>query len=245
MHRGFFNSNLSSAVEHRRELIIPEDLKHRFLNILRLNSGDKICLFDGAGHELTGKLDKRNEQLYLIEFELKTVRASSSKLILVQALCTMSKLEDIVRKTTELGIDEIIFWQAERSIGKWDAKKEDKIERLNRVANDASRQSERAFVPNLQYEASLALVLAQLQQQKYQIFFGEPRQNLNVQRLWNSASASIAILIGPEGGLSDLEIELLKKSQAQAICYNPHVLRVETAAIAAIALCKALTHNQL
>jgi len=241
MHRGFLNSKLLLNAQHNSEIVIPNDVKHRFLNILRLKMGEKICLFDGEGHELVGKLEKKEKQVYLVECQFRVATQASSQLTLIQALCPMSKLEDIVRKTTELGIDAILFWQAEYSVAKWDAKVADKIERLNRIAQDAARQSERVYVPMLDYEASLRVAI---QREQYaHVFFGKPRTKLNVEVLQKvDAKSSTAIVIGPEGGISPIEIKLLEQNHAQALCFNTHVLRVETAAIAAVALFKALNN---
>ena len=138
------------------------------------------------------------------------------------ALAKGSKPELVVQKATELGVDHIVVFVAERSIPRWDDHRTAKqLDRLRRVAREASMQCRRVRIPEV--DALLGVVEARSLPGAHLADLGAPPY-----------SGQTTVLIGPEGGWTDAEREELP-----AVGLGPHVLRAETAAIAAATLMAA------
>lgn len=232
MHRAFVDSQaLELAKTHQTFELDSETLK-RFTKILRLKDGEAIELFDGQGLVVSGRLS----QTCLTHLQITQQSESKPKLRLFQAMVSMEKLEEITQHTTELGLSELVLFQAERSQIDFRDKTQAKLERLTRIAQDASRQSGRAFVPKVTHVKSLKQILDQLDPTSIMLV-ASPEASKKIAQLTLAMSLNLIVstFIGPEGGFSLDEMQLFRNHGVQEIILAPYVLRTETAGVAALA----------
>lgn len=215
---------------------LSEEASHHG-HVLRLSVGDAVCLFDGQGREAPGRIVQVSEGA--IDCEVgPSVQAvePGPRLTLVQALPKGSKVDNIVRMATELGVYAIRLAVSERAVVRPDARKgEQKRERLERVAQEAARQSGRASVPHLAAPAPLMEVARLAPPTANRLVFALDGQTPLDDAL-DANATDTWICIGPEGGFSAQEVEDLKGEGFHAVGLGTQVLRVETAAPVAVAL---------
>ncbi len=207
------------------------------VRVLRLAAGDPVVLFDAAGREAEGVIRGIDEKSVTCEVGVCRNANSSSlpKIVLVLGLPKTSQLESAVRMATELGAHEIRLCQTERSVPRWpEAKLATRLARLERIAQEASGQSERAGVPVIVAPRVLATMLEEVDVGAVRWVF-HARGTEPARPLTPSPSV-IWIAIGPEGGFSDAELELFEGHGFGSVSLGPGVLRVETAVAAALAV---------
>lgn len=151
------------------------------------------------------------------------------------------KLELITQKGTELGMYSLIPFVAERSIAKWDDKKsEKKIERLQKIAQEAAEQSHRTKIPKIDALHSFSELVSKVK--NYDLVFladeedakSGSRTRFAEQLKSNKTINSILIIFGPEGGITRNEAEVLIEAGAKTISLGPRILRAETAPLYAL-----------
>jgi 16S rRNA (uracil1498-N3)-methyltransferase len=219
-------------IEGGRGLLSPE--ARRYLeSVLRLPPGAHLEVFDGAGGRYEAVIEQGFEALRLGARE--AVSGSAVEIALVLALAKGEKMDLVVQKATELGAARILPFAAERSVVRLDAEKgEGRASRWRRIAGEAARQCGRADVPEVAAPATLAVALAALAPGT-RVFVFHP----GAPRLPPSRAASVAAVVGPEGGLTEEEVEACEAAGAVRAALGARTLRAETAAIVAVALLQA------
>lgn len=201
-------------------VMCAEDI-HHLSKVRRLRNGDLVSATDGCG---SWRWCVYEDAALKVVGEIASESEPSPKLTVGFALVKGSKPELVVQKLTELGIDTIIPFIAERSVVRWDdAKTERQGERLTKVARDASMQSRRVWLPTVAPVARLSDLVS---------FEGVVRADRDGDTL---SSINTTVLIGPEGGWSAAEAD-----STTVVGLGRTVLRAETAAIAAATLMVAL-----
>lgn len=215
------------------------DLVHQLLNVLRFKSGQEIILFNGDGFNynvvLKNIVDGHLPRNKKIEIEIKNKIENKIKqkreIILFQSLIKKDNFELIVEKVTELGVSKIVPIISERS-----EKKGINMQRVNKIATEATEQSGRNNVPRITGIVSLSDCLQNLSISATCFHpQGKPFHDGNMSRVL-LGNSSLAIFIGPEGGWTDQEIEMFKENRVEILSLGDGILRSETAAISALAL---------
>ena len=196
------------------------------LRVLRANVGDLVTLFDGAGLEAEATITALEDFSVLLEVgETRMVNLEPPQpMTLAIALLKGDKLSEVVRAATELGVSRFQLLITEHS----DVKDigAQKLERLQRVALEASKQCRRAVTPVVIAPIKLkALEPVQCGLVAHPGSSLKPREALN----WD---APVTIATGPEGGFSSLEVEFLERNGFVSVGLGPRILRAETAPIA-------------
>ena len=196
------------------------------LRVLRANVGDLVTLFDGAGLEAEATITALEVFSVLLEVgETRMVNLEPPQpMTLAIALLKGDKLSEVVRAATELGVSRFQLLITEHS----DVKDigAQKLERLQRVALEASKQCRRAVTPVVIAPIKLkALEPVQCGLVAHPGSSLKPREALN----WD---APVTIATGPEGGFSSLEVEFLERNGFVSVGLGPRILRAETAPIA-------------
>lgn len=202
----------------------PREARH--LHVLRLRVGDALRVFDGQGAEAEAQiaeLDAARAVLTLGE-ALGGAAETPFPLTLAAALLKGDKLSDVVRAATELGVARVQLLVTARA----DARDigAQKLLRLQRVAEEASKQSRRAVVPEVRAPLSLADF-----RWEGQLFVAQPGSASRIMALLDWG-APVTVLTGPEGGLTDAEVAELTGRGAHAVTLGPRILRAETAPVA-------------
>jgi len=220
--------------------ICGNDFNH-VKNVLRMKVGDKFLVSCNNVSHLC-QLESFESDLVVAKICQKNYQDTSLpiKIHLFQGLPKSDKMELIIQKAVELGVDTITPVQMERCVVKLDDKKsQSKISRWNAIAESAAKQSKRTCIPSVENAISIKELLKKLN--TFDLFL-VPYENENgmlgtAKTLKEiNSNMNIGVLIGPEGGFSDIEIEQLKSAGARLISLGKRILRTETAAITSIAM---------
>jgi len=218
------------------------------VRVLRLSVGEALTLFDGAAGEPPGEaaatlisIDKKSVVVEISAWHPRSAE-SPKDISLIQALAVGDKMDLIVQKAVELGVAEVVPLRAARATLKLDAERAEKrVAHWNAVAVSACEQCGRNRVPGVTELRSIdnALAVSQQQGRRMAILHPEGRESLTS---WatRQSGASLALLIGPEGGFTDQEIDTAIAQGATKVTFGPRVLRTETAGLAALAAIQAI-----
>jgi 16S rRNA (uracil1498-N3)-methyltransferase len=232
MQRFFcFSQNISSdqiIINDRQQL-------HHLRNVLRLKTGEEIVVFDDKGREYSCIIEKLLPQKAVITIKAmnKITPFSKTYIALACAIPKKSKMDDIIDKLTQLGVDRIIPLVTERVIVRLNEHKKTlrKI-RWEKIALNSAEQSQRNILPIVEPIKNIREVLSLAQEFDLKLIptlFGERR---TLREVFSGTSAkSILVLIGPEGDFTDEEVGLAKKASFIPVSLGDTVLRVETAAL--------------
>lgn len=228
--------------------ILGDDVKHLY-RVLRLNEGDTIVLNNCQGEEFLGQIEdiSKTEVLVEIKEKLEINNESEVKIYLFQGLPKSQKMDLIVQKGTELGILEFIPTITERVDIKLkgDFKK---LDRLNRIALEAAKQSKRTIVPTVTNPVDFKGAVERLKAMDLILVPYENQEGYGIKTLMSELKEeeknnikTIGVLVGPEGGFEYSEIEELKESGAKIITLGKRILRTETAGF----VCASLINYEL
>ena len=218
--------------------IINDDINH-IKNVLRLNKEDyiQICNKD-TGKNYMAKIEDIKQDVIKCKIEEILIENNESNVCIhiYQGLPKADKMELIIQKCTELGVKKIIPVEMERSIVKLDSKdKQKKIERWQKIAEVASKQSGRDKI--LQVEKVLNFENIKDMIEKYDAFIVTyEKEEINTLKnelikLKSIENPKVAVLIGPEGGIDIKEIEKLNNTNAKIVTLGKRILRTETVAL--------------
>ena len=232
MHRFF----IKSIIKKTKQVIIPENLRHQLINVLRLSVGDKITLFDNSGWEYITEL-KEIKKDNLIGFIIEKQKNSSEptiKITLYQPILKSDKFEFILQKGTELGVTNFVPIFCDRSIKRWndDQILTKKYPRWKKIITEASEQCQRGIIPELNkpLDFTKAITYPYKNMSKFIALTGNKNSKLK-QIPQSNINMEIGLFTGPEGGFTKEEIELSKANSIKPISLGNRILRAETATI--------------
>lgn len=223
-------------------ITLPPQEAHHLRHVLRLGEGDRIHIFDGLGHEVSARLVKGEGEILVaqVEHQVETRPPSPTHLVLGQGLPKGGKLEEILERTTELGLDHLLPVITHRSISRPDEDRgETKAQRWRKVAVAAAKQCGRADVPRVDPPVRLSdfLQLFHRDNGALGIVAWEETSGKSLRdHLPATPPSSIWILIGPEGGLTADEIHQCQNAGFITVGLGPRILRTETAGPALVAI---------
>jgi 16S rRNA (uracil1498-N3)-methyltransferase len=227
---------------------LPERVAHYLRDVLRMQVGDRVELFDGTGRIIIGELsDVENDLVRVrVEHDRVTERGESPcEVTLVQAIPKGKRWEMVLEKATELGVSHVVPLESKRTVVQIsDTKVDRKLDRWGRVIEAAARQCERTVTPDVVEPVDLDSALELLGETPcFVAHTGEEVTSLgaalDTTGLMNAGEASVAIFVGPEGGFDDTELKRLTQAGAVPFHMGPRVLRSETAGVVAVALMQA------
>jgi 16S rRNA (uracil1498-N3)-methyltransferase len=217
-------------------LNLSEDAHHHLFTVLRSREGEELTVFNGLGESWRARitqLAKKHGQIELIE-KCNTVTESPLKIHLGQAVSKGDRMDFVMQKATELGVTEITPIITERGNVKLDAERwEKKRTHWNQIIISACEQSGRDTLPILNPVIDLATWFTALKPGLR--FILSPHATDSLESL--NKPQEVTLLIGPEGGLSEREVNLaVSRCDFKAIQLGPRVLRTETAAITSLSI---------
>lgn len=215
-----------------RNTVISDSQFRHLTKVLRLKTGDAVEIFDGKGSlakVIISKIEKNLARLAILD--VKTFpKPENRRIIIAPSIAKGERFDLLVGKCTELGADRISPIIFERTV-----KQSIQLHRLETIAIESSKQCQRLFLPVIDSPMNLQQAIEKMQAEypKAKIIFGSLSEGsksiLNIE----FDSDDVIAFIGPEGGLTDAEENLLKKNNAQPVSLTDTILRIETAAIAA------------
>jgi 16S rRNA (uracil1498-N3)-methyltransferase len=217
------------------------DLFHQMAHVLRLKKGARLSLSDGNGHEYVGtisRIDGESLAVTLEEFSIAPAAETGPQITLFQGLPKGERLEWILQKCTELGVAEIVPFVAARSVSRPAAGRiQEKLERWRRVVLEASRQSRRMKVPQVTFAADLSEACRQADH-PVKLLLWEEEQSGSLRKYLAGVRSPerIAVIVGPEGGLTSEEVTCALKCGFISVSLGKRILRTETAGLAIMAI---------
>ena len=209
--------------------VIPEsrEAEHLF-KVFRARAGENVELMDGKGVLARGVIEKDKSITVLSRQQLPE---PEMKLHLCCALPRKQKLDQLLKQAVELGAWSIRPVFCARSVASGGPR-----ERWELLLREACKQSGNPYLPEVLPEEKLPAVLEKLQREDIKIYYG----SVAPAETGGTAAAGKAVVIGPEGGFAPEEEEMMKKYNAEPLNLGPHVLRLETAAVCALAVLRRL-----
>ncbi len=228
-----------SNVARGEDVVLVGAEAHHAATVRRVRVGELVTLGDGRGMWLSGECTAVASREVVVHVTARDdIAAPSPRLVLVQALAKGDRDELAVQAATELGVDEIVPWQASRSVSRWDAAKATKgRERWSGIVREAAKQAHRAWVPEVAALSSTKELAGRAAASRVLIL--EPTARDAVTAVDVRGDADVVLVVGPEGGIAPEEIDALTAAGATAVRLGGTVLRTSTAGPAAIAIVSA------
>ena len=219
------------------------DARH-MISVLRLKTGDRVVLFDGAGWEYPSTIQKISSgQVRLGVLDKRRGLTESPALITVaQGFLKDKKMDALIRQLTELGISRWVPFCSARSVARPDAARLAKrTERWCKIATEALKQCRRSQPPEIAPAADFAAVLRAAAPAAVKLIFWEA-ESVPIQAVASGAAphGEVFLILGPEGGFGRSEIDQARRAGFKSVSLGPRILRAETAALAAAALAQFL-----
>ncbi len=226
-------------IESERVIITGSDVNH-IKNVLRMKTGEQVRISDNCGGDyLCEIIQITTEQIELEVREICDNTELPVKITLFQGLPKSDKMELIIQKAVELGISEIVPVAMKNCVVKLDEKKtKTKLNRWQTIAESAAKQSKRSVIPKVCEVMNFVQAVEKSRDMEVRLVPYENQRGMahtrevfkNIER-----GSQIGIFIGPEGGFSPQEIELVGEGM-ELISLGNRILRTETAGIATLAM---------
>ena len=224
------------------QIDLPETISHHALRVLRMQAGDPLVLFDGNGGEWHAELGGKTGSVVRASLKEFVDRDCESPLAitLVQAIPAGDKMDWVVEKCVELGVTAIQPVTAKRSVIRLSAERmERRVMHWNHIASAACAQSGRNRVPTVAPVLDLPQYLAVAKTLDAQRLILAPQAEQPLRTL-EKPLAPLIVMVGPEGGWDDSELQAARTAGFIALQLGRRVLRTETAGAAAIAALQAI-----
>nr|WP_312292436.1 16S rRNA (uracil(1498)-N(3))-methyltransferase [Clostridium chromiireducens] len=242
MHKFFIEPQNVTETEGK---ILGDDVKHIY-KVLRLSEGEEVVINNCEGKEYLGEIKTitKSEVIVSIIKKLDIDNESKVKVHLYQGLPKGQKMDLIVQKGTELGVFEFIPTITARVDVKLKGEFK-KLDRLNRIALEACKQSKRSIIPQVKEVIDFDEALTQLKNMDLIIVPYENADNFGIKTLFKQLDKenidsnniiNVGIIIGPEGGFEESEINTLREQGAHIVTLGSRILRTETAGFTATSL---------
>ena len=225
-----------------QELVLDGSEGHHAATVRRLAPGEQLSLADGEGSVArcrVASVDKRSLRAEVLE--VVTTPPETPRVVVVQAIPKGERGELAVEMLTEVGVDLIVPWAASRSIARWKGERADKaLTKWRTAAREAAKQARRSWFPTVADLATTDEVVRLLSRASVRVVLHEaasgPLADVPV-----PGRGEIVVVVGPEGGITDEELEAFSAVGAEPLRMGSSVLRSSTAGVAAVAALLART----
>jgi 16S rRNA (uracil1498-N3)-methyltransferase len=216
---------------------LPPPLQHHLAHVLRLAAGTRIRLCDGQG--LVAQALLADQKRAEIE-KVNRYPAPDCQLTLIQGVPKGDKLDLILQKGTELGINRFVLVTLQQSVGRLkEERRQKQLQRWQRIVQEAARQSGQFYLPEVEVAVTFNDALQAAAGECRLLLWEKGSQSLS-QQLPPKRPASMTVVVGPEGGISPAEVERAECCGFVPVKLGPRILRTETAGLAIIAILQYL-----
>lgn len=239
----FFIDSSNIDLKNKQIKMTKENYNH-IVNVLRIKENENILLTNKDNLKTyTAKITSIQKGYIICNIleEMESNIEPKIKVDLYQGITKSDKMEYIIQKCTELGINNIIPTKMKFCIGKINDE-EKKIERWNKIAEAAAKQSKRDYIPKIEKSIDIEKLIGRLEEYDLSILAYENEDKNTIKDLLKSKEIEekkinkIALIIGPEGGLDVNEVKKLKENNCYIVSLGKRILRTETAPIAALSM---------
>ena len=239
----FFSAQTAEAVVGQ-VLTFGEDVAGHAVRVRRLGPGEELEIVNGAGTRVRGTVSTASaSELGLEVTSVTRLQAALPRLVLVQALAKGDRDLQAIEAATEIGVDGVIPWAADRSIADWPMKKRAKLaSKWDNVLRAASLQARRSRFPQ-RHDLVRGAALGSSLSETDTIFVLHETAELKLSQLLTalnapggSAPERIVLVVGPEGGISDAELDALSAIGADRVLLGPTILRSSSAGAAGLVM---------
>lgn len=228
-HDPFFYTDPSS-IGTEKVVVEGDDARH-LLTARRARPGDLVCISDGEGRVLDVRITDINTQRLTGEIlKEQSIAPAQPSISVFQGLAKGPKLDLVIQKLVEIGVDEVVIFSATRSVPRWDDKRAAKAaSRWRAIGREAAKQSRRARLPRIEGPVDLTSAARMMDGL---ILIADEKADAGLRALLPAEPPErVAIVVGPEGGLD--EADLIAIQGARRVLLGPQILRTETAALVA------------
>lgn len=219
-------------------LVCGEEGRHAVV-VRRIRVGEKVLLSDGEGAGVRGEVLEAGRDGMLVRVdEVLDPTPRPLRVVAVQALAKGERSDIAVEALTEIGADEILAWQAARSVVRWDAKIAKGVAKWSAFVLAATKQSRRLRIPPVSY-ASTQDVCRRLEAADLALVLHEDATE-DLRQVAVPAAGECVLVVGPEGGISRAELDAFLAAGARTVRVSDAVLRTSTAGVVAVAQLEAL-----
>jgi 16S rRNA (uracil1498-N3)-methyltransferase len=222
------------------ELILDGPEGRHGATVMRIGVGEQVLLTDGVGHLADAVVDSVGVGILRMRLlAITQERVPDLRFVLIQALAKGDRGEQAIEAATELGVDEVVPWQAARSIVIWRGERALRsLRKWELIVLAATKQSRRARVPSVGELADQAGVIARIRTAALALVLHEQAQH-PLAGLALPQSGDVVVIVGPEGGVAPDELSAFVAAGAVAVRLGPNVLRSSSAGPAALAVLSA------
>ncbi len=223
----------SDAIRDEYYRIEGEDF-HHLARVKRARIGERVSLSDGRGQKGVGTIERINKYYILLKIDdLWETTRELPLLHLFQSIPKAHKMDEIVRKNVELGVDIITPFVSSRSLlNRGSEKLRLKVDRWRKIAMEASRQCVRDFLPAISEVAEWGDCLADIEDYPLTLVAWEEEKGRGLsQALPKSPPSKVAYFVGPEGGFSEDEVGLLTSRGTIPVSLGNNIIRTENAGL--------------
>ena len=215
------------------------EVKH-LRKVLRLKAGDEIIVFDGFGKEYEGTIVEERPSSVLIKIQniFSTATESPIDITVAQSLLKGEKMDYLIQKATELGVKRIAPFFSSRSVPLLEkSKRLKRHHRWERIAVEASKQCGRGVIPKIEVLQDYSEMLQDIPPNFLRLILWE-KEGTRVKEALAGSEEKIRIffIVGPEGGLSQEEVELAKQKDFISVTLGKRILRSETASLSLLSI---------
>jgi 16S rRNA (uracil1498-N3)-methyltransferase len=208
---------------------------HHIANVMRLKAGDSVLTFDGTGSEYSGVIRSVGKRELVIDITATRRSAAPRRpaVTLIQAVPKKEKIEYIIEKATELGVDSIVPVLTARTIPEWSREKSDsRVARWARIATEAAKQCGRTDVPDVRAVSEFSEVVSDKGMKGLRLIAALHEGAVTLKKaLGPRREGRISVAIGPEGDFTPAEIKMALDSGFMLVNLGPRVLKSDTAGL--------------
>ncbi len=214
------------------QFTLSKDDSYHILKVMRMSLGNQIEIVSNGKTYISEIICLEPFVVAKVVEEIEESQELPISVTLAQALVKEQKMDLILQKTTELGIDQVIPFQAMRSVVKIDKKENKKRERWQKIVKEASEQSKRTMIPKVLGTMTVTELLS-LEDYDVKLLCTVRENTKNIKNLLSNIveGAKMIVVVGPEGGFTEEEEEQFIRSGFQTVSLGKSVLRTETAPI--------------
>ena len=208
--------------------------------VKRMRVGERIDVCDGMGNRASGLVQALGRDWVDVNIDSRTRDGKNAlQFVAVQAVAKGDRGDLAIEVLTEVGVDQIIPWQSQHSVAKWDDSGKS-LSKWERVAREASKQSRRSWVPDVRNALNTDSLISELANYECVVVLHESA-DASLAEIALPGSGAVAIVIGPEGGISSAELDAFQGIGAQVVRMGQTVMRTSTAGGVALAVMAAKT----